>query len=132
MNASDDLLALAGRRILIVEDDPLIAMLEEDLMLQLGCEIIGPAVTVADALALARASDLQGALLDVNLQGEPVFPVADLLVEANIPFVFVTGYGRLGLPEPYAERPTIKKPFDPGTFGPVVAAALAPTPARGR
>jgi CheY-like chemotaxis protein len=120
--------ALAGRRILVVEDDPLIAMLEEDLMLRLGCEVIGPAATLAEALALAATSSPQGALLDVNLQGEAVFPVADLLARAGVPFVFVTGYGERGLPPAHAGRVTIQKPFNPATFGRDVAAGLAAPP----
>jgi CheY-like chemotaxis protein len=120
--------ALAGRRILIVEDDPLIAMLEEDLLLQLGCEVIGPAATLAEALALAAASSPQGALLDVNLQGEVVFPVADLLAGAGVPFVFVTGYGQRGLPPAHAGRLTIQKPFNPMTFGQDIAVGLVAAP----
>jgi CheY-like chemotaxis protein len=116
---------LAGRRILVVEDDPLIAMLEEDLMLRLGCQVIGPAATLAEALALAATSSPQGALLDVNLRGEAVFPVADLLAKAGVPFVFVTGYGEHGLPPAHAGRLTIQKPFNPATFGQEVAAGLA-------
>lgn len=116
---------LAGRRILVVEDEPLIGMLEEDLLLTLGCEVIGPALNLADALLLAAQPGVDGALLDVNLGSEQVYPVADLLQKAGVPFVFVTGYGGRGLPSAHAGCPTIQKPFDPVTFGRTVAAALA-------
>jgi CheY-like chemotaxis protein len=116
--------ALAGRRILIVEDDPLIGLLEEDLLLGLGCEVVGPAGGLAEALALAGPFDLDGALLDVNLGDDQVYPVAAHLAKRGVPFVFVTGYGDQGLPKAFVGRPTIAKPFNPATFGQRLADAL--------
>lgn len=115
---------LAGLRILVVEDEPLVAMLIEDLLLELGCTVVGPAATVAQALALADTSP-DAALLDVNLGAEQSYPVADRLAADGVPFAFVTGYGRHGLTGPHAERPTIPKPFKPATFGHEIAKALA-------
>lgn len=112
------------RRILVVEDDPLIGMLVEDLLIGLGFEVVGPAPDLAAALELTTEYQLDGALLDVNLSGELVYPVADRLDAAGVPFVFVTGYGERGLPEAYAARPTIQKPFNSLTFGPQVIDAL--------
>jgi DNA-binding response OmpR family regulator len=112
-------------RILIVEDDAMIAMLEEDLLLQQGWQVVGPIATLAEALTLAKRIRLDGAVLDVNLHDELVFPLADLMALRGIPFVFVTGYGDQGRPDAHAERPMIRKPFDPATFSGSVAAALA-------
>lgn len=119
---------LAGLRILVVEDEPLVAMLIEDLLIELGCAVIGPASTTKRGLALA-ATGLDAALLDVNLGSEQSYPVAEMLASAGIPFAFVTGYGSQGLSEPHVGRPTIQKPFTPASFGAQVANALFP---RGR
>jgi CheY-like chemotaxis protein len=121
---------LASRRILVVEDEPLVAMLEEDLLLEAGAEIVGPATSVAQALTLIGDGDLDGAVLDVNLGEETAFPVAERLAELGVPFVFVTGYGRQGLSERYAYRPVIRKPFRPQEFAKDVAMALMRGPAR--
>lgn len=117
--------ALAGVRILVVEDEPLVSMLIEDLLLDLGCMVVGPASTVAQALALV-GQDVDAALLDVNLGAEHVYPVADALAAADVPFAFVTGYGRHGLVGAHCDRPTIHKPFAPASFGREVASALLP------
>lgn len=102
---------LAGRRILIVEDETLVSMVIEEALKDLGCSVVGPVATRDQALALAKAEPLDGALLDVNLGGEPVYPVADALVSRGIPFAFVTGYGQTGLTARYAKMPTLVKPF---------------------
>jgi CheY-like chemotaxis protein len=115
---------LAGRRILVVEDEIFVAMLVESLLLDLGCDVVGPAASVADALALASDERLDAAVLDVNLGNERVFPVADSLSASSVPFVFVTGYDRGALTETYASHPMIRKPFEPQDFGEALAAAL--------
>ena len=116
---------LAGRRILVVEDEMFVAMMIEDLLRGLGCDVVGPVASVADALTLAAKARLDGAVLDVNLGREQVFPVADTLRRQAVPFVFVTGYGPTALTEPYGGHPMIQKPFEPTTFGVDLAAALA-------
>ncbi len=105
--------AFAGLRLLVVEDEALVAMLIEDALLDLGCLVVGPAGTVRTALALAEAADslLDGALLDVNLGGDKVYPVAAALTRRGVPFVFISGYGSAGLEEPYTGAPVINKPF---------------------
>ena len=107
-----DTRSLAGARILIVEDDILVSMLVESALADLGCVTLGPVCSVADAVALARTECLSAALLDVNLAGESVYPVADALERRGIPFVFVTGYSRSELPPPYDGAPALEKPFD--------------------
>lgn len=84
---------LKGKRILVLEDDFLIAMLIEEALLDEGCEIIGPVDNVTRALALAETAFLGGAVLDVNVAGVIAFPVAEALEARNVPFIFVSGYG---------------------------------------
>jgi CheY-like chemotaxis protein len=105
---------LRGRRILVVEDDYMLADdLREDLE-HAGAEVLGPVSTVEDALALlAREDRLDGAVLDVNLAGEPVYPVADALLARGVRFAFATGYDGWSLPAAYAEIPCFEKPLDP-------------------
>jgi CheY-like chemotaxis protein len=103
---------LADRlRLLIVEDEMLVAMNIEDMLLDLGHEVAGIASRLEPALALAREAQLDAAILDVNLAGERSFAVADLLSERGIPFLFATGYGLQGIDERYRGRPVLQKPF---------------------
>ncbi len=103
---------LRGLRILVVEDTVLIADLIVDQLEEAGCSIVGPASHVAQGLALAAAEPIDGALLDVNLNGEFCFPIAKVLVERGIPIAFLTGYGDAVLAEEYQNAPRLSKPFD--------------------
>ena len=116
---------LAGRRVLVVEDEIFVAMLIEQLLLDLGCDVVGPDSNVADSLALVALERLDAAVLDVKLGTERVFPVADSLRYAGAPLVFVTGYDRSALTVTYAAHPMIQKPFEPAEFGQLLAAQLA-------
>jgi CheY-like chemotaxis protein len=98
-------------RVLIVEDEMLLAMNIEDMLLDQGHEVAGIASRLGPALALARDGAFDVAMLDVNLAGDRSFPVADLLIERGIPFLFATGYGLDGIDEKYRDRPVIQKPF---------------------
>ncbi|MFN3354161.1 MAG: response regulator [Brevundimonas sp.] len=103
---------LSGRRVLIVEDESLVAMLIETILEDLGCQPVGPMSSIDEALEhLKDGPELDAALLDVNLSGRQVFPVAEALDEKGVPFVFSTGYGEGGLPDRWRDRPTIQKPF---------------------
>ncbi|MGQ0534123.1 MAG: response regulator [Caulobacteraceae bacterium] len=102
---------LKGKRILIVEDEPLIAMVLTDYLDDAGCEIVGPAQSVGKAKALANDEAIDAALVDGNLAGKPVDEIASALSEREIPFAFVTGYGRDSLPPGYADAPIVEKPF---------------------
>lgn len=90
----------------------MLAMMVEDLLTELGCEVVGPAASVAEALSLVAQQDrLDGAVLDVNLGSERVYSVAETLKEQCVPYVFVTGYGPGGLEGDHRGHPTIQKPF---------------------
>ena len=99
-------------RILVVEDEALVAMLIEDTLISLGYEVIGPASNVTDALALLEKEQVDGGLLDVNLGGgERSYPVAERLADKRTPFMFVTGYGISGIDKRFAAVPVLQKPF---------------------
>ncbi len=102
---------LVGRRILVVEDEFLIRMLLEDMLDELGYGVAAAAGRVDEAADMAKSGEYDLAILDVNLDGEDVYPVAEILNQRGVPFLFVTGYGGRGLPEPYRSRPTLQKPF---------------------
>lgn len=102
---------LNGRRVLVVEDESLVAMLLETILEDMGCTPVGPAVTVDEGLVLAEGESLDAALLDVNVAGRQVFPVAQALKARGVPFVFSTGYGEGGLPDEWRGQPTLQKPF---------------------
>jgi CheY-like chemotaxis protein len=102
----------AGRRVLLVEDEAMIAMLLEDMLGDLGCEVVGPAYSLAPALALARdETAIDVAILDVNLAGQTVYEVADTLKARGVPIVFSSGYGASGLREADRNAPVLPKPF---------------------
>ncbi len=102
---------LQGLRILVVEDEALIAMMIEDVLDGCGCEVVGPVARLPAAQQEARLRDLDCAVLDVNLGGRPVHPVADILAQRGIPFIFVTGYGEAGAGGQFEHRPVLRKPF---------------------
>ena len=102
---------LDGARVLLVEDELLVAMTLEDILRREGCLILGPFRRVEKAALAARTEAIDIALLDVNLAGERVFPVAAALVQRRLPFVFMTGYGPGDIAPEYAGRPVIGKPF---------------------
>jgi DNA-binding NtrC family response regulator len=115
---------LAGLRILVVEDELFVAMALEEILQLAGCVVIGPILRVANAVLVARDAEIDVALLDVNLAGEFVFPVAEALMERRIPFVLMTGYARSGVPPEYADRPALAKPFrSDAVLGALAAAA---------
>lgn len=115
---------LTGRRILVVEDESLVAMLIETILEDLGCIPVGPAATVPEGLTLATGESLDAALLDVNVAGQQVFPVAQALADRGVPLVFSTGYGEAGLPDQWRGRPTLQKPFTEAAVGQAIRQAL--------
>lgn len=102
---------LAGLRALVVEDEGAVALLIEDMLLDLGCEVAASAANLSKACELARTASIDFAFLDVNLQGVSALPVANILRERRIPFVFSTGYGTSGVSDEFASYPILAKPF---------------------
>jgi CheY-like chemotaxis protein len=115
------------RRVLIVEDEMFVAILLEDMLSELGYKVAGMASRVANALPLVDALDFDFAILDVNLAGEMSFPVADLLAEKGVPYLFSTGYGRPGIVPAHAHCPVLSKPFSSGDLQSAIAAAFQAT-----
>lgn len=99
------------RRVLVVEDEYLIRMLFEDMLADLGYEVAAAVGNISEASTLAADGTFDAAILDVNLDGQEIFPVADILGDRQLPFIFVTGYGERALPERYRTRPALQKPF---------------------
>lgn len=101
---------LEGCRVLVVEDEPIVAMALEDLLESLGCVTIGPASRLSEGLALAEDEAISAAILDINLAGERSDPIAETLIRRGIPFIFASGYGVT--PEAYHDvAPMIGKPY---------------------
>lgn len=102
---------LKGLRVLVVEDEALVAFQLEDMLAELGCAVIGPASRVGQALDLLGRERVDAAVLDVNVAGELVYPVADALTAQGLPYIFATGYGAAGQTPCYRCRPILHKPF---------------------
>jgi CheY-like chemotaxis protein len=98
-------------RVLVVEDETLVAMLVEDILNDLGHEVGAIASRMPDALEIARGGEFDLAIIDINLDGQPSYPVADILAERGVPFIFATGYGSKGLDPKYSNTPVLTKPF---------------------
>jgi DNA-binding NarL/FixJ family response regulator len=107
-----DQLELAGRRVLVIEDESMVTMLIHDTLVDIGCEVVGSASRFDDAVEKARSLSFEVAILDLNLSGRHTLPIAEALAERKIAFVFATGYGGASLPEPLRQAPILHKPFD--------------------
>ena len=118
--------AAVGRRILVVEDELMIRMLLDGMLEDIGYTMTAEAGAIDEAVALAKKGDFDAAILDVNLNGQPISPVVEVLVARGLPFVFATGYGQRGVPEPYRKTPTLQKPFQADALARALAAAAPP------
>jgi CheY-like chemotaxis protein len=101
-----------GNRLLLVEDEALTGMMMSDMLTELGFDVIGPFGRVADAMAAVGREEFQAAVLDVNLDGEMVYPVAEAVLALGVPFVFVTGYSAEGIDRRFAQIPVLQKPIE--------------------
>jgi CheY-like chemotaxis protein len=111
MPQADRNAVLRGKRILVVEDEPFIALELAEIVVELGGSLAGSVAQIADALVLIEAGSVDAAVLDVNLGLEKIDPVADALAAQGCPFVFTTGYGRVGVPGAHNDRVVVEKPF---------------------
>lgn len=112
---------MTALKVLLVEDEMLIAMDMEDMLVALGYVVVGPVMRLQKAVEKARTENFDLAVLDVNLAGERSFPVADVLRERGIPFIFATGYGTAALTEELEGTVTLQKPVDPGQLRAAIA-----------
>lgn len=103
---------LKGLRLLLVEDEALVAMLVQDIISDAGAIVVCAAPNVDAAISVLDTESVDGAILDVNLSGELVDPVADELIARNIPFMFLTGYGRSGISDRFPDAIVVTKPFE--------------------
>jgi CheY-like chemotaxis protein len=111
----------AGSRILLVEDEALIGAMFKQLLSDLGFEVVGPIASLDQAMVAAHGEEVQGAILDVNLGGAPIYPVADALEARGIPFVFVTGYSASSIDRRYASIPVFEEPVQPDKLSELLA-----------
>jgi len=113
-------------RILVLDDEPLISILIEDWLVELGCEVVGPARSIKDGLDLAGSADLDGAILDVHLNGHKSYSVAAALRDRGVPFAFATGDGHIDADADFPNAILLSKPFDFNAVKIVVCKLLKP------
>ena len=114
----------AGCSVFLVEDEVMIRMMVADMLEELGHSVAAEAGEIGEAVRLVQSTEFDLAILDVNVNGKVISPVAELINARNIPFVFATGYGSSGLPEEYRDRPALQKPFQVETLGRIIDVAL--------
>ena len=114
----------ASRAVLLVEDEVMIRMMVADMLEELGYTITGEAGDIDEGIRLVQAIDFDIAILDVNVNGKVITPVAEAVQMRGLPFVFATGYGAQGLPEKFRDRPTLKKPFQIETLARTIETVL--------
>jgi DNA-binding response OmpR family regulator len=100
------------QRVLLVEDEFLLSMLLAEELRAAGLDVLGPCATLAAAMDAAKSESFDGAILDINLKGQLVYPVAEELARRQIPFMFLSGYGQINMPESFRARPCLRKPAD--------------------
>ena len=115
---------LSGRSVFLVEDEVMIRMMVADMLEELGFKVAAEAGDIAEAMRLAEATQFDIAILDVNVNGKVIPPVADLIKAKGCPFIFATGYGSSGLPEEYRDRPALPKPFQLETLARMLDSTL--------
>ena len=118
----------SGGSVFLVEDEPMIRMMVADMLEELGYRVVAEAGSIAQATELAQTAEFDIAILDVNVSGKMISPVAELIEARNRPFIFATGYGSSGLPEQYRDRPALQKPFQIETLARTIDAVLKKKP----
>ncbi len=114
--------------VFLVEDEVMIRMMVADMLEELGYRVAAEAGEIGEAIRLVQCTDFDLAILDVNVNGKVISPVADLIKARNRPFIFATGYGSSGLPEEYRDRPALQKPFQLETLSRMIDTALKDAP----
>jgi CheY-like chemotaxis protein len=114
----------AGCSVFLVEDEVMIRMMVADMLEELGHSVAAEAGEIGEAVKLAQTTEFDLAILDVNVNGKVITPVAELLTARNRPFIFATGYGSSGLPQEYRDRPALQKPFQMETLAQVIASTM--------
>jgi len=109
--AKGDESPLEGRRILVIEDSPVVAPFTADVLEELGCEVIGPAPNMAVARELIEDGGFDAAMMDVHIRGERVFPLCDALSASGVPFLLTSGYADWSVPEKWEDTPRLQKPY---------------------
>ncbi len=104
---------LDGRRILVVDDSPVVAEASADMLRDMGCEVVGPATNMALALQMAEAEQIDAAVVDINIRGGKAFPVLRILRTRRIPFLLTSGYADWSMPEEWSEERRLAKPYTP-------------------
>jgi CheY-like chemotaxis protein len=122
---TDEGKTVAGKRVLVVEDEMMIRMLLEGMLTDLGHTVAAEAGGIEEAVALAKKGAFDVAVLDVNLNGHQVTPVAEILLERGVPFIFASGYGQRGVPEAYRAIPTLQKPFQTDALAQAIETAVS-------
>jgi DNA-binding response OmpR family regulator len=122
-------LSLSGVRVLVIEDEMMVSMLLEDMLSDIGYTPVGPATRMERALKMIENAQFDVAILDVNLNGDETYPIADALTARAKPFVFASGYGANRLREEYRSIPSLQKPFQQQELERTLAAALNRQPA---
>ncbi len=125
-------LVLAGYRVLVVEDEFMIAMLIEEMLVDHQCVVVGPVTNLVEAVHVAKDVVVDIAILDVNLRGEKVYPVAELLEQRGIPFVLLSGYGKDAIPPDRPSWRACSKPFSPSDLMALLVEQLTSRPALDR
>lgn len=120
--------ALIGLKVLLVEDESLLAMDVEFLLQDFGCTVVAWASSVEDALGVAETAEFDLAVLDVSVARKLVFPVAELLARRGIPFLFTTGYGRDSVRDDFRDRPIVRKPYSPEQLRAAMLSAVVSRP----
>jgi DNA-binding response OmpR family regulator len=113
-----------GGSVFLVEDEVMIRMMVADMLAELGYRVAAEAGEINEAIRLAQCTEYDLAILDVNVNGKVISPVAELIQARNRPFIFATGYGSSGLPEEYRDRPALQKPFQIETLGRMIEDTL--------
>ena len=103
--------SLCGLRVLLVEDEMMVALLLETMLTDLGHQVAGPVARLEKGLEMVEREAIDLAVLDVNINGRDVYPIAAALEARGIPFIFATGYGSAGLHPAYCDRPVLRKPY---------------------